>query len=398
MATIRTFTFLLICMAFSLTAVAGGWKAFEEFAGDVLEVAKTPVDVTVATIKGGSASGELQEGLNAAKDASLTVLDKMPKSSPGTSPSPNPEIPNQMMDPSTVVAVAIVLWVMLDDESFCDIFNPNGTCNVNAGIGVNSDGEISTPGSEGYSQPKEEVAQAVYDNDLLNFMRKQFAPEWEQEMWKEKFVISGSFVIKSYLPNAGVTWIYPPPANVTESGDLREEKGGSPLMGSRRIRGSNYGLHMGTDYATTPGDKIYAPVDGTLSYQPNVWKGFGKVVITTDQGHEVSTLYVSKSEGLRYDGKQRVTRGQEIGIAENIHRNGGYETSVPNHVHTTYKSPEGVYLSPKMNYGITSDANWLANHCGNSGCLSFNDQYEPRIAPPTLNENIISKNMNESHE
>lgn len=386
----------LIGCAAGLTAA----NDLEKLGKGALTVVTAPGRVVEATVKGESVSDELKKTEKGAKQAieatgdiavtAVNALGTTGRAGPPMSTTPGPTDPTQppagsnSMAPGTVVATAIVLWAILDPDSFCDVFSGGGSCNVNAGVNVNQNGEVSSPGNEGYRQPTEAEKQQALDKDLLWFVQKQFMPDWEREMWEEKFVIGGS-LIPSSTPNMGIIWLPGLPGNVTSTNELREEKGGSPLMGSRRERGEGYGLHKGTDYATKPGDPIFAAYDGTVTYKANAHKNFGMITVTTAGGHQQQTIYVVRLNGKAYDGTWKVRRGEQIGTADDLQRPGGYSAEVPNHVHTNYTSPERIYIGPKNNWAVTNDADWLAKHCEkDTSCISFNNKNEPVVrAPPT---------------
>ena len=54
-----------------------------------------------------------------------------------------------------------------------------------------------------------------------------------------------------------------------------------------------------------------------------------------------------------------------------MNRYEGYK-NVPNHVHVTYISPEGVYIAPNNKFGVMGDSNWIAENCNDSECISSN--------------------------
>jgi len=282
---------------------------------------------------------------------------------------------------------------MTDPDSFCDFFtggrskSGDAGCSVDAGISVNDQGQISTPGSEGYRGANKEETQAALDKDLLGYMQKQFASDWEREMWEVRYIAGDSLfaIFRTSAPFQGLTWLPEGPGNVTGSGQLRADKEGNPQFGARRNRDNNtYGLHFGTDYATSPGDSIRSAFDGTVTYHENAHKKFGMVLVTTASGHSQQTLYTNKIIGKDYTGKWQVRRGEVIATAANLHTGtkDGYPDSVPNHVHNAYLSPEGIYIGPRNNFAITKGTKEIANSCGTSPCISFHNDDKPQITGP----------------
>lgn len=360
-------------------------------AGTVLSA---PVKVAVAAATGESVPDAVKEGTEATEDLATDIATAAslvgragPKISP-PQPQPGPTAPigSSSMNPQMVVAVGLLVWAMTDPDSFCDFWSAgqDPQCGIDAGVAVNSDGEVSTPGNEPYHAPTEKETQAAYDYDLLDYMQKQFATDWEREMWSERYVERGVGVLRPQSgPMQGVTWFAEKPGKVTETGELREAVGGNPRFGARRYRDDgNYGLHLGTDLKAQPGDKVLAAFDGTVRYEANVHKGmFGMVVVTSNSGHRQESLYVLPINEVKYDGSWAVRRGDAIAVADDLHRHPDYATT-PNHVHNAYKSPEGIYIGPENNFGIARETQEIANMCGTSACIMFHNDDKPQIPPP----------------
>lgn len=256
------------------------------------------------------------------------------------------------------------------------------------GISINSDDEVTLLDKNGNLSEKP-IPPNKFDDlpAILDWNRKVEMEEWEKSIGN-KFV--AGWLVSPEL-RGGITWFPEIPGKVTESNKLRKAKNGHPMTGARRtilirnnkgnpvldVNGNKtykYRLHKGTDYAAKEGEKIFAAIDGDVTYHESVYKGFHMIRITNRvTGHRQETLYVRSTKATQEAIKNGVKRGDVIGIAANIREHKHYK-DVPNHVHVNFISPEGVYIAPNNKFGVAKDSDWVAAYCEDSTCLSPKDK------------------------
>lgn len=258
------------------------------------------------------------------------------------------------------------------------------------GMGVIADSDGGIVLTDGNGTPSDKPVAEEYDDlpDILDWNRKIEMEDWEKSL-SEKFV--AGWLISPDLLGGEITWMTEKPGAVTKSNKLRETTGGHPMTGARRaiklkdkngklLKDKNgnqlyrYRLHKGTDFATEEGEAIHASFDGKVSFIEKAYKGFHKVIVTSQTtGHVQETLYMKKSDLTSSLVNRTVSKGDIIGYADNIQRHPDY-TNIPNHVHVSYISPEGIYIAPNNKFAVTSDANWIAKYCKPGICLSPNSE------------------------
>ena len=79
-------------------------------------------------------------------------------------------------------------------------------------------------------------------------------------------------------------------------------------------------VHRGLDIATSPGNPVLAPSDGTVTFAGNE-NGYGKVLVL-DHGYGVKTRYGHLSEILVHLG-DRIGRGDKVALVGNTGRSTG---------------------------------------------------------------------------
>lgn len=109
---------------------------------------------------------------------------------------------------------------------------------------------------------------------------------------------------------------------------------GSGFFGASRDGGAR--IHKGLDIISRPGQKVYAPISGDLTWF--TYNGFLGCLIT-DIDLKVKVLYIKTAN--RSAGK--VTRGQLIGTAADIRPK--YGSSITNHLHLEVII-NGVHVDP----------------------------------------------------
>ncbi|MFN7835881.1 MAG: RHS repeat-associated core domain-containing protein [Burkholderiaceae bacterium] len=135
----------------------------------------------------------------------------------------------------------------------------------------------------------------------------------------------------------------------TESGKLRESDiYGNGQFGASRDGGKRF--HMGQDFITEPGEKIFAPISGKAirTACPYCGKGDNRltgIVIANEEHIQSKTFYVKPFDGII---GTSVTAGQAIGTAQDLHIK--YPTTMKNHVHTEILNLKNNQFQPLTNF------------------------------------------------
>ncbi|MCG8038559.1 MAG: M23 family metallopeptidase [Candidatus Thiodiazotropha taylori] len=365
-------------------AVKGGANAASGAAGAAVDVIKgdSPKGNLKKASKGAeeaakgavkATSGSIEVGKKAVKksvDSQSTQSSRMP-----TDTGTGPTIPQNNIDGATAVAVGIVLFAIFYPDKFCEVFSLGADCNINASINVDDNGNVILPGGTA-RKPTEEELKQISDKNMLDWNKKIYLEDWEKEL-SEKFV-AGWLVAPGQ--HGGITWFSEPLGNVTDSNELRADKGGHPMAGARRWTKTKGGgdiprLHKGTDLATQPGDKIYASFSGKIVINEIKGSVFSSVTVVSASGHTQWVGYVVPNEDTEKGKLYGVRKGDVIALADNLHKKGSkYSKTVPNHVHVTYTSPEGIFIAPNNKFALTNDADWIAKHCKDHKCIAHNSE------------------------
>jgi murein DD-endopeptidase MepM/ murein hydrolase activator NlpD len=257
------------------------------------------------------------------------------------------------------------------EEFICGLAGKEPTqedgCNVNAGAEVNSDGEVTA--TDGQGNPSDKPLPPVNEeSDKLAWLKKVELQDWEQSTKDERYIIGGLLMLAPVIPT-DITWFVQLPSSPTSSGDIRvASQGVQQLVGARRIDNDGTArLHRGTDYNASPGDDTYASFDGeVIATGVMTNKPFNYVHIKSANGVVQRNLYVNSNLNVG----DKVIKGEVIGYADNLHVESGYPTSVTNHIHVEYRTPEGHSLAPNGKYLVAKEQGNAADLCENNKCFS----------------------------
>jgi hypothetical protein len=146
--------------------------------------------------------------------------------------------------------------------------------------------------------------------------------------------------------------------SVTEGEDIREKDdyGIGYFLAPRAVRGadgnrSGTRYHGGVDFVTTPGEKVFSPIDGKVIRVSNAYASNNhglKAVVVQKNGFTAKILYVKPASNITVGSE--VTAGSIIGHAQDISVK--FKEGMTNHVHLTLQDLQGRKVSPDNKWVI----------------------------------------------
>lgn len=248
------------------------------------------------------------------------------------------------------------------EKEFCNVMTlgaykeGDASCGVSAGVGADSEGVYTY--NPDNPEDKFRLPNSPHGRDYLVDMQMRFYEYDFEDAFGIRRFLPADYVPGDPWPSDGG-----PLAAPTASGEVRgkDAKGGGSFLAPRwdekaeRIR-----FHGGVDYATTPGEPIYAPISGYVVRYKNPRAGFKGLLLRTDNGYTASVFYVVPDrtivDALKRGERVRVAAGQTaIGTAADVRTH--YGPKITNHVHVTLEDPQSRRVSPDGSMVI----NWLKN-------------------------------------
>ncbi|WP_337045311.1 M23 family metallopeptidase [Emticicia sp. 17c] len=127
---------------------------------------------------------------------------------------------------------------------------------------------------------------------------------------------------------------------------IRVDSAGNGNFGSSR--NPPYNKHYGIDLVVTEGQKVYAPMGGSINIIENALsdkKGYKGVRIFAENNLQIDILYISPIVA----NDMIVKKGQLIGYAQNITK--AYNQSMLNHIHVEhYDRYKSLFVNPTPYY------------------------------------------------
>lgn len=256
-------------------------------------------------------------------------------------------------------------------KAFCSIMtggasdNGEASCGVSGGVGVSADGKTAKPYTydpkypdQHYPVGKQELT--IPNSSELAAMDKLFGKAPEMQDWERR----ESARLQLFLnpgDQIGLPWANAASETQFPNGTGEIRKPGGNFLDRRhdeRYPGG-YRLHGGIDYVNKVGDKVFAPVSGTVTRvifpgEP----GLTGIEIKTDRGYTAQVFYIAPppevTAALGHHEHPWIKAGGIIGTAQDLHMavddhgtsRPAYPLDVTQHVHVTLKDSDGRFVSP----------------------------------------------------
>ncbi len=144
-----------------------------------------------------------------------------------------------------------------------------------------------------------------------------------------------------------VAYLFQKPRQILDTLKIRVDDVGNGNFGASRNNGSRD--HFGIDLVTTAGQRVYAPVSGTVAIIDNFSKKSSLlkgIKIFSENGLVVDILYINPAVKQN----ETIKAGDFVGYAQDV-RNAYKDQRMTNHIHVEhYDSKRKVFINPTNFY------------------------------------------------